>query len=823
MTAYGYLWLGQNLPQFTTKEAAFVPFDIEESTSLQLVNRTFTATTRMYYTTLHCEPAVVNRTEERVHYSDRNGCVTDQGPQPCTNCSAAGLYIGWYSGLYNDWSLLGMGCRSPKSSHSFLAIWGNDWSTQLRDGMWTTEPKNRTVLFCKPKYWLQDAELEIDANNKTVIAASPIGKPEPLGKDLFNISNFEYVLGGGSSVISPRADPPDTSQVIDQWTQLTKIGWNTTAITTNMIGYALGSTRLPMQEYVDPKKLTSSFEKAHQLLFALCVHSLLKPADTVKSLGKCTVRGNCTSLILLRPLAIATEVFLLIVSLSVFVLWRISCVRQSGLLCDPASLKSIMCMTSGVVQYAESNDSDSQENQKTVWSLREGQLRARKQTQAMSSPISRKCSQGTTSTILSQEHDMPKSRETRKYSRPIEMGYVVGAGFLVTLALALGILVIVHYNVQRHGGLSAPSASSSLNQLVLNYIPVAFANLLEPFWTLLNRLLCVLRPLQMLATGDAPASRSLELRYTSLPPQLIFLRALKARHYLLAAICATAFSANLLAISLNGLFEIRSSIHESHIKLGSPSNGTIVQATLRRTSDHVYLAQANFSGQTSSGPWVSGDAYFLPFTMPENAVALQIEAFKGRTMGFGASLACDEVGLDTDAFIGGDASHFVLPRQSRGGRRFDCDIFTEAIDKRPNGGQDNSKSATEVWLPAKAMGNNSEEAEICSRTIVAGFVRATLSLPRSGFKTDNSNLGSKFIDITHIDSSDALWLACDSRIVSGAYDVTVDPRGQVLSYESISAKSAIGVDQFRNGTNATMLHKVANDLLYPRSIDYSPW
>ena len=306
MTAYGYLWLGQNLPQFTSSEAAFVPFYVDGSTPPGLLNATLTARTNMYYTTLQCNPALVNRTKNGLSYSDRKGCITDHGAGvPCSDCLVGGLYIGWYLSQFSSWSLSGIGCPSAINAHKFLAIWGQNWTLPHRDPF-AVAPTKVTAFFCEPEYWSQDADIEVDATNKSIIKATPVGEPKPLTNDQFNISNFEYIVGTGANVVSPRADASQTSQGIDQTTQLVDIGWDVSAAATNMVGYAAGSSRVPMQSYMDASTLISGLERAHRLLFALCIQGLLQPTAEEKRWGTAIVRGNSESLTLLRPLAITS-------------------------------------------------------------------------------------------------------------------------------------------------------------------------------------------------------------------------------------------------------------------------------------------------------------------------------------------------------------------------------------------------------------------------------------------------------------------------------------------------------------------------------------
>ena len=106
-----------------------------------------------------------------------------------SDCLSAGLYIGWYTGDYNPWSLSGMGCPSADYSHTFLALWGEAWTGSTHD-IATSHPSRVTALFCEPSYWVQSANVTIDAANKSVLSAIPLEDRFPLTSDHFNISNF---------------------------------------------------------------------------------------------------------------------------------------------------------------------------------------------------------------------------------------------------------------------------------------------------------------------------------------------------------------------------------------------------------------------------------------------------------------------------------------------------------------------------------------------------------------------------------------------------------------------------------------------------------
>ena len=89
------------------------------------------------------------------------------------------------------------------------------------------------------------------------------------------------------------------------------------------------------------------------------------------------------------------------------------------------------------------------------------------------------------------------------------MRLVTGFTFGIGLFLSLCALVVLKVVFDRSNGLTIPSKSTILNQIITSYLPVAFATLLEPFWTLLNRTLRVLKPLDALRQGRGQPSKTM--------------------------------------------------------------------------------------------------------------------------------------------------------------------------------------------------------------------------------------------------------------------------------------------------------------------------
>lgn len=86
----------------------------------------------------------------------------------------------------------------------------------------------------------------------------------------------------------------------------------------------------------------------------------------------------------------------------------------------------------------------------------------------------------------------------------------------------------------------------------------------------MNRLLCLLQPIQELQSCKAKAKDSVDLNYSSLPPQLVLFKALRARHFVLAAVCSMALLANVLSVAFAGLF------HHDTVSVSTEVGTTIV-------------------------------------------------------------------------------------------------------------------------------------------------------------------------------------------------------------------------------------------------------
>ena len=197
-------------------------------------------------------------------------------------------------------------------------------------------------------------------------------------------------------------------------------------------------------------------------------------------------------------------------------------------------------------------------------------------------------------------------------------------------------------------GLQVPSESVIAQQVVLNYIPTAFATFLEPWWVLLNRLLCILQPFEELRRQDSVTSRSIGLRYTSLPPQLNIWRAIRGRHFILSIVCVVALLAQPLTVTLSTLFFVDITSTAKDVLFTVPKLPLFNNSSLFISFDHFYVEKANMTQDTPLPPWVSSEYYFLPyFPVSSSSKEALWEVY---TKGFGLDSQCHT--LDENAAEG---------------------------------------------------------------------------------------------------------------------------------------------------------------------------
>ncbi|KAK0728189.1 hypothetical protein B0T26DRAFT_748446 [Lasiosphaeria miniovina] len=512
--------------------------------------------------------------------------------------------------------LIGPGCNSS-FRHQFLAAWAPISKIKVDYG-----GNNVTAIFCEPTYWKQRVSVDVSAATKQLDANSvvPVGSRDPLGAAKFNTTALEYLMGTGVPAATATRDYA-ASTTIQSWPILQK-EQNVAGPVTLMVTYALGLVGAPAAALQNASVLENAFALAHKTVFAIAMSQILSDTGRAEAATAGTVQRTLYGVEVSRPIAAVLEGLLVRVALlAAAVLW--TCARaESKLPRDPAAigftiaaLKRCATLLSRPA-VAESDSADS----KTLAQGLAGQRFAltgsypprleHLEPQPQDPPMSSGGGAGTGVGL----------RRSTAYSpfQPRELRPASGIILVSILLCGAGVLVYLKKHEEELHGLPRPTDNFEVLQLLENYIPTVFATLLEPFLVLLTRLLSILQPFHELRMGKRPAEKTLDAKYTSLPPQLVVWRALRSKHFLLGALGSISLLVNALTVALGGTFnelsvamEYPTAFIESR-RTNLSRNAIISEgASWEGYLDHLYAVYSNLSSNTRLRPWVTRDYAFL--------------------------------------------------------------------------------------------------------------------------------------------------------------------------------------------------------------------
>ena len=449
LTAYETLWLGQELPPFTTMTGALLPFASREVQPNFLANATLTATTSFYSTSLACEPAVVNCTgNSKYTFDNRRGCHTWS--------ILVDEYYPFYARYigYDDNSITGkgesglstLGCSS-NFSNEFLAIWAE---VSVRE-----DANNITAIFCRLSYWTQIVNATVVVPRMTVSSITPLGPLLPLTEEDLNVSALEHIITtsyspGHYSRGHVEGDVTKTAD-LEQWPRLQHMELELD--TSNMVGFAVGASKLPPAEYLNADILASSFESAHKLLFALAANSLLTTNISGSEPRSGTIEGAVEAVVVVRTLAVLVEAFLGLVAVLAAALLYVSWSRRSQLWCDPASITDTMSVVArNSVLLKEFNNSDVVDDIDLSAKLDQQEryyLDGDHCSTELKGAPGINCSVG--SLNMSGKARFKDDKE-RKSVRPVELNFTVGAALLTVLCLVTATLTVLRIITMKLNG-----------------------------------------------------------------------------------------------------------------------------------------------------------------------------------------------------------------------------------------------------------------------------------------------------------------------------------------------------------------------------------
>ncbi|KAJ4377612.1 hypothetical protein N0V83_000439 [Neocucurbitaria cava] len=706
------------------------------------------------------------------------------------------MYVGYWNPLgFSDYSLDEF-CPITSNSTFYAAFERN----KAKD----SDPvQNVTAVFCWPSYYQQRVIAAVDAVSLEPFKVDIVGEKEPLSKDLFNTPRLEELMASNSlgdevrGDLLPSKSTPDYLDFIARTNLSLSSGPNGAGIVAAMVGLALAVSDRPLEDYLDWKVLSKSYADAYRLMFARAMRDVLD--DNFRTTDEVTGQIVATTeAVVLEPVFVyIVESFLGVVSVATIALLYLSLTRKKHLRSNPSTIAAVMAMVAEnqpLLSDVEGLDCCTMEEIKKHLGDKRYKLVDDGSTIGI---VELDAYQDITGNALlpdlrAQRRDTPS--DIAKPVRPIEFRLWVVVPF-VSLFITLAICLSVLFVKARMQGLPLPSSNSIVQNLLENYIPTAIATLIEPMWILINRLLCMLQPIEELQSCNARAKKSIDLDYSSLPPQLVFFKALRSKHFVLAAVCAMALLANLLAIAFSGLFN-QATIDMRHPTVMKPpfdfkvvpingSIGPIGGLTFGALSasgayqggsgmDQFLLADSYLKKGIPLPAWTDETMFYQPLFLEEanNTNGHQLGA---RTRAFGAKLECTAVEFGNE-FHAGLLGDDILPSvnitiTSATGKAVKCSRIGVYMRAGPIsnvlGNCVTGPSAAELIFTLVPTANaTQEEAAVCMGSVVLGWLR-----------DPNGSCPKAMTGM--LNEQNATFVHCRPKLMTGFATIQVDSSGRL--------------------------------------------
>ncbi|KAF2455493.1 hypothetical protein BDY21DRAFT_66539 [Lineolata rhizophorae] len=817
-SVFGMTWLGEDEPSYMTRELALSPFRSNASSFENSINETWTATIPGYGADVTCEPARVDNWTDAgsLAWFSSSGC---QVPMPFgtdgndtmgrRELDQIRKYTGFYAGYDNEDGMASyyLATYCPKNaSNTFLATFTQN---KIHE---EDSPKRPTAVFCELEYYEQDIETTVLLPDDKVIATTPKGPKRVVPEEMFSRTTFEAQTNARRQRQQVRGEMPIPTWP-DQGDRMSDMNitldWLGIGIH-YMVGIAVGSYPRPLEDYLDPTTLGNAFGSAYKMLFARLMVDILDgnftEMETVDGVRETTIQA----VVVVPAFTYLSEVLLAAVASLAAALLFLSWTRPRKLHSDPATIAAMMSLTADsddLLRHFDRLDTSTDEEIGKAIGKKRFKLEYDGKKSVMVQVPSDDEENATdeladsrfSSAIKGIRSALPMKSQEKQGIRVMELRTVTAVVFCSTLFLLIIGLAVLFTKARPHG-LLQPPGNDFVKQLLTNYLPLAVATFLEPIWVVINRLICLLQPFEQLRTGRARARRSIALDSTSLPPQLVFWKALRSGCLLLAVVCGMALLANILAIAFSGLFFVG-----GH---AVPAASNFTQSLLPRVANSENLAPANGSldqfyyvrGNLTSGAllpqWTDKKFFYLPFTQDESPASRSTR--RATTTAFGVRMECRELKPSTENSytIQHDDGFIVSPNEfgsSVSAKHTNISITVDlgaegTVSCRDNvtmllqeeGGADcpTGPIALEIVEPGGVSESPGRDDDaFCQSVITAAWLR--------GNGPDACRYNGT------IREEDATVLACIPNVVVGSADVTVDDSNHVVQAKMLEYFSDI--------------------------------
>ncbi|KAF2021412.1 hypothetical protein BU24DRAFT_417075 [Aaosphaeria arxii CBS 175.79] len=814
-SAHGIIWLNETMPPYMTRDYILQPFR-KQSEGVVKVNETWTGETQLFGLDLSCETPVTVGEGTSKAYNTTGGCswpadVASIGNQtigplyPNTNQSSttdtkefSGRYIGFWSTDFSDY-YLERDCPMSQNHTFFVQFTRNKKREE-------DPPQNVTRLFCTPFYYYQNVTAKVDAGSLRPLSYESTGKKETLPSEWWDARYFENMMNEGGLAVTQARGALPMDQLPNQVEGLSRFPMSSTTVQ-QMVGFSIGVSNSSLENLLKPQELSLAYQTAYRIVFARSMADILDRKFSHVKQSSGNVEFVSGAVVVVPTFTYIVEGLLGFVSIcSIALLW-ISLKRKWSIQSDPSTIAAIMSLVAdnpALLHKFSLLDCTNKDEFDKLLEKERFELRQDDHGISLSEP-EYQMQPG----FRERSHTSDVRSQTR--IRPREFGFVMVAPFL-SLLTGLAVVIGVFWRISQPSGIVRPSDSAVVRQILENYIPTALATLIEPIWILVNRLLCMLQPLEELRHGRAYARRSLDLNYSSLPPQLVIFKALRSSHFKLAAVCLMALLANVLAVAFSGMFN-EQSIQINHGTIfNAPYMSKFVSVdgqigpNIGRTKlseyeptgawaggdglDIFLSVESHYQAGTALPPWTGDKYFYIPYT---NGSALNSDGFKATTDAFGAELDCVEIpakdytaNMTREPQTERNSANFLMTIPDKDGQPVTCEAKEVpvsigrglvGIGRGEYGGCDTGRLSVEFVLALQAAGNASEtEKETCARTNFLGWTR-------------QQGDPCRFNGTITFSDDNARFVGCRSRLVAGTADVTIDRNEHVRQVSNMRRTS----------------------------------
>ncbi|KAI5854475.1 hypothetical protein BZA05DRAFT_468136 [Tricharina praecox] len=540
-----------------------------------------------------------------------------------------------------------------------------------------TTPENFAAVFCEPKYFEQSVQVTVDAVTGRVNEALRLGSKRPFDAGVDSAFFESFATYGKLAASTPALNvardyapndrnvfgAPDVRDRMAKFPQFqmagtfdsSKYGRNTgieASINTgllysrSMMGIAIIDQQ-SLDDLLDPRILARKLQEMYRLYFSYAVTSELSAPNKTMLTAQWKFKTQAyTTDPLWAGLLQATFSAMAVLDI---ILTCLLYKRRLNLNSDPGSLAALLSsITSSQALLSDFRGSEFLLFKKTATKLEsDGSRYHLLATKEGGHRIDKNASVDGVETKL--QPVIPALYDESvaiKSARPWELSLITGVSIIGCLLSLVGLFIALFESGQRYNGLPRLSDKVFLRNMVFSYAPTIVSTLIENFLLAITRFVCLIMPYHEMQMGPTRSNLSLAIHYENRPPHFLLINTLKKGHYLLSSLIAAAILANILAVSLGGMFSpttrefVQSSVAYSEIYHPQINPNRIT--TLPKMDTIFYAAMRNASDEDPKVPWTMADYYFLPF-QPNNASSESSRITLSRTAetwAFKAKISC---------------------------------------------------------------------------------------------------------------------------------------------------------------------------------------